>query len=377
MLYADDSIFVGEWEESNVKCLNRILRIFYLLSGLKVNQRKSQLYGVGIQEEEVEGMASVFNCKPGKFPFIYLGLKVGANMNKIANWKEVIEMFNKRLSNWKAKNLSFTGRVVLVKSVLDNLPNYYLSLYKCPIGVLKILEGIQRKFLWGGNNKNNKIRWVKWEKIVALKDFVGLGIGNIRDMNLALLAKWWWRLKTEPENLWVNVIKLIHTSQRKMEQIPIKKSMPGVWKNIGEIGKEFSKNNIDIVVSLRSKVGMGNNTMFLVDTWPAYNQKKGIGKRVLSGYQWWDNLGLGVGKDSKYGNRTKGVTESKYSFATTAYDFEWNRWTTNKSLMFVWRAMEEKIPTVTALRSRGMNIRCNVQVMRGCRRNSSPHPNSV
>ncbi|XP_022024332.1 uncharacterized protein LOC110924646 [Helianthus annuus] len=39
-----------------------------------------------------------------------------------------------------------------------------------------------------------------------------------------------------------------------------------------------------------------------------------------------------------------------------ATDFVWNRWTTNKSLMFVWRAMEGKIQTAAALRNRGLNI---------------------
>ncbi|KAJ0918837.1 putative RNA-directed DNA polymerase [Helianthus annuus] len=138
MLFADDSIFIGEWEENNLKNLKRILRIFYLVSGLKVNPRKSQLFGIGVNEEEVSNLASTFNFKAGNLPFTYLGLKVGANMNRITNWKEVIDTFNKRLSNWKARLLSFAGRVVLVKSVLGSLPNYYLSLYKCPLSVIKV-----------------------------------------------------------------------------------------------------------------------------------------------------------------------------------------------------------------------------------------------
>ncbi|XP_022030251.1 uncharacterized protein LOC110931153 [Helianthus annuus] len=149
MFFADDSIFVGDWEENNLKNLKRILRCYYLVSGLKVNPRKSQLLGVGVDEEEVSDLAKVFNCKAGNFPLTYLGLKVGANMNRIIYWKEVIDTLNKRLSNWKARLLSFAGRVVLVKFVLGSLPNYYLSLYKCPIAVVKVLEGIRRKFLWG------------------------------------------------------------------------------------------------------------------------------------------------------------------------------------------------------------------------------------
>ncbi|XP_021995541.1 uncharacterized protein LOC110892698 [Helianthus annuus] len=103
MLFADDAIFVGEWEVENVKNLKRILRLFYLISGLKVNPRKSQLHGVGVSDGEIDNMASTFRCKAGKFPFSYLGLKVGANMNRISQWKEVIDMFNKRLSSWKSR----------------------------------------------------------------------------------------------------------------------------------------------------------------------------------------------------------------------------------------------------------------------------------
>ncbi|KAF5754683.1 hypothetical protein HanXRQr2_Chr17g0794051 [Helianthus annuus] len=134
----------------NIKNLRRILRCYYLVSGLKVNPKKSQIFGVGVDEEKIVSKANSFGFKPGKFSFIYLGLKVGANMNRVQNWKEVIDTFNRRLSNWRAKLLSFAGRAILVKSVLGTLPNYYLSLYKCPVAVIKVLEGIRRKFLGGG-----------------------------------------------------------------------------------------------------------------------------------------------------------------------------------------------------------------------------------
>ncbi|KAJ0881016.1 putative RNA-directed DNA polymerase [Helianthus annuus] len=237
MLFADDSIFVGKWESNNIKNLKRILRCYYLVSGLKVNQRKSQLFGVGVEENDVVTMATTFNFKPGNFPFTYLGLKVGANMNRIINWKEVVDTFNRRLSNWKARLLSFAGRVVLVKSVLGSLPNYYLSLYKCPIAVIKVLEGIRRKFLWGGSSSNKKMIWIKWEKIVASKEFGGLGVGSIRDLNLALLVKWWWRLKMEPHQLWVQVVEAIHKNKRRVSMVPVKKEQTGIWKTIVEVEK--------------------------------------------------------------------------------------------------------------------------------------------
>ncbi|KAJ0567858.1 putative RNA-directed DNA polymerase [Helianthus annuus] len=407
MFYADDAIFLGEWEETNLKNLKRILRIFYLISGLKVNSRKSHLYGVGSSVEEVRSMASHFNCKEGKFPFVYLGLKVGANMNRLAHWKEVIDLFNKKLTNWKAKTLSFAGRVILVKSVMGSLPNYYFSLYKCPSGVLKVLEGIRRKFLWGGSSPNNKIRWVKWEKVVALKDFGGLGIGNLKDMNLALLAKWWWRYRMEPENLWSRVIGSIHGKQRRTESIPFKKSLAGVWKNIGEIAKDFTRKNININTSFRSKVGRGDKTLFWVDLWmgneplkdqfPSLYQLSAQKKakvqemytKITGGIIWdwaWVRVPYSdsekqemdslkdrlqqINVDNKEdiwvwrhnGDEEFNVKAVRYSLGryldinTDPNAFYWNSWVTKKCSMFVWRAIVEKIPSAEALRNRGMNI---------------------
>ncbi|KAJ0907899.1 putative RNA-directed DNA polymerase [Helianthus annuus] len=65
MFFADDAIFMGQWDEGNLKNLRRILRCFYLVSGLKVNQRKSYLYGVGKEEEEIQSLAYHIRCNPG------------------------------------------------------------------------------------------------------------------------------------------------------------------------------------------------------------------------------------------------------------------------------------------------------------------------
>ncbi|GJU08416.1 reverse transcriptase domain, reverse transcriptase zinc-binding domain protein [Tanacetum coccineum] len=41
-----------------------------------------------------------------------------SNMNKTCNWKPIIEKFRKRLTAWKARSLSYGGRLTLIKSVL-------------------------------------------------------------------------------------------------------------------------------------------------------------------------------------------------------------------------------------------------------------------
>lgn len=146
--FADDAIILGKWSVDNAKNLCRILRCFHLASGLKVNFSKSKLYGVGVNFSETTRLASYLCCQASKFPCIYLGLPLGANMNIGCNWKPIIDKFHKRLSSWKAKTLLYGGRLTLLKSVLGALGTYFFSLFKAPINILKYLEKLRRNFFW-------------------------------------------------------------------------------------------------------------------------------------------------------------------------------------------------------------------------------------
>ncbi|XP_022019516.1 uncharacterized protein LOC110919556 [Helianthus annuus] len=149
LLYADDALMMGSWSLENVRTVTRLLRVFNVCSGLKINLLKSNLFGLGVSNAEVEGMSEVLGCKTGTVPFVYLGIKVGANMNKVSNWDSVIEVVKNRLSKWKASALSIGGRYTLIKSVLESLPTYCFSLFKAPAKVLRDIEGMIKRFLWG------------------------------------------------------------------------------------------------------------------------------------------------------------------------------------------------------------------------------------
>ncbi|GKC73394.1 glutathione S-transferase T3-like protein [Tanacetum coccineum] len=95
----------------------RILECLQQASDLKINSNKSKVYGIGVSNVEVDFIANRMGCSPGRMPFTYLGIPIGTNMRRIASWNEIIDKFRKRLSVWKAKYLSFGGRLTLVKSV--------------------------------------------------------------------------------------------------------------------------------------------------------------------------------------------------------------------------------------------------------------------
>ncbi|GKC34835.1 RNA-directed DNA polymerase, eukaryota, partial [Tanacetum coccineum] len=82
LFYADDTVFIGEWSESNLENLVRILHCFFLASGLKINFQKSQLLGVGVPRNLVIQGASLIGCDIMQSPFKYLGVMVGEYPSK-------------------------------------------------------------------------------------------------------------------------------------------------------------------------------------------------------------------------------------------------------------------------------------------------------
>lgn len=100
------------------------------------------------------------------------------------------------------KKLDIIGWSALIKSTLSNLPTYYLSMLKAPTKVVKIIEKMQRDFLWvPGDSKNDHL--IKWEIVCRLiAKGGGLGLGNLGIRNDALLTKWLWGFPHEEGSLW-------------------------------------------------------------------------------------------------------------------------------------------------------------------------------
>ncbi|KAL4564947.1 hypothetical protein LXL04_029025 [Taraxacum kok-saghyz] len=132
------------------------------------------------------------------------------------------------------------GRLTLVKYVLENLPNYYLSLFEAPTGVLESLEQIGRRFLWGGSENNKKNHWASWAKVIAPKHKGGLGVGSIHALNVGLMVKW----GESPERWGPEVAPLVSRVQGEDPRIY---DLNPVWTNLEKV---FRDNKASKVIQL-------------------------------------------------------------------------------------------------------------------------------
>ena len=69
------------------------LNVFFYAWGLRINLHKSNLFGIWVAFGKVMSVATLTGCRPGKLPFSYLGLPVGASMTLIKGWKPIIDKF--------------------------------------------------------------------------------------------------------------------------------------------------------------------------------------------------------------------------------------------------------------------------------------------
>nr|GEU67457.1 RNA-directed DNA polymerase, eukaryota, reverse transcriptase zinc-binding domain protein [Tanacetum cinerariifolium] len=241
LFYADDVVFIG----------------------LAINIKKSHLLGVGVPSHFVNEAADLLGCSVMKTPFKYLGITVGGSTSLVKIWDETINKLKLRLSNWKLKTLSIGGRFTLIKSVLGSTPIYNMSLYKVPKTVFNAMESIRRNFFNGIQDRDKKISWIKWDKVLASKDHGGLGVSSFYALNRALLLKWVWWFLSRDNSLWFRAIHAIHGSQEQ----GLSAAFSSNWNSIIKEVKVLYTQGIDFTSHCKIKVGNGRSTSFWKDLW--------------------------------------------------------------------------------------------------------------
>ncbi|MFS7930377.1 putative reverse transcriptase zinc-binding domain-containing protein [Helianthus anomalus] len=327
LCYADDILFLGEWSEHNLMALIRLFRWLSLITGLKINCSKSTIYGVGVSDAEVSSFAKMANCGYGSFPFIHLRIPIGVNMKREKFWKPMLDKISAKLSKWKARHLSFAGRMTLAKSVLGRIPSYYLSIFAAPKGIIQKMDKIRRDFVWGISDSGRKMRWIRWEYMMKAKKLGGMGLGGIRNFNLAMLSKWWWRFLSNPNELWVLVVGAIHKGKAISipPDIPVKKSIPGLWKDIALVEYAMHKEGIYLKDKLER---IGNIWIWKSDDYGGYSVKQ-------------VRFDLDKANEDPVLNRPI---------------FSWNCWAPPKANFLLWRSLIGRIASKDGLIRRGLSF---------------------
>jgi hypothetical protein len=118
----------------------------------------------------------------------------------MGNFGQLKKKFSEKCSSSGAKE-------ALIKSVIQAIPTYPMSVFKFFEGLCDGFMKLTRDFWWGDENERRRIHWMSWVKITRRNGQGGMGFRDLRLFNQALLARQAWRLIAFPESLCARLLK--------------------------------------------------------------------------------------------------------------------------------------------------------------------------
>nr|KYP34983.1 Putative ribonuclease H protein At1g65750 family [Cajanus cajan] len=260
LAFADDLLLFAEASVDQVEIIQTCLDLFCSSSGQKVSQDKTRIHfsknvSWRVREEISNKFGFLRTDNLGK----YLGVPIHHRRVNRVLFKGVVEKVNQRLSSWKAKTLSFAGRVTLTQSVLSALPSYLMQSVYLPRQVCDELDKHYRRFLWDDKENKHRLHAVSWEVISKPRLEGGLNIRSTRHMNSLFMMKNCWEFITQPDKLWVKVLNAKYKcGTARIPRVTAKKSASNVWRGMCSVWSMVSQNII-------WRIGDGNHVRFWLD----------------------------------------------------------------------------------------------------------------
>jgi hypothetical protein len=138
----------------------------------------------------------------------YLGLPSMIGRSKKAIFNFIKDRVWKKINSWSSKCLSKAGREVLIKSVLQSIPTYFMSLFTLPSSLCDEIEKMMNSFWWDHNSSNSRgLHWLSWERLSTPKAFGGMGFKSLKAFNMAMVGKQTWKLDSNLDSLIICLLK--------------------------------------------------------------------------------------------------------------------------------------------------------------------------
>lgn len=99
------------------------------------------------------------------FGINYLGFSLKPNGYNKTDWAWLVEHVEHKIGLWCYRWLSLGGKITLIKSGLEGIPIYWMTLFKIPKSILDDQRRYAASYLWSGNSLHGKIHLTKWSMI--------------------------------------------------------------------------------------------------------------------------------------------------------------------------------------------------------------------
>ncbi|XP_058775278.1 uncharacterized protein LOC131649534 [Vicia villosa] len=145
LMFADDLLIFGEANKAQLNCVKATLETFCSMSGQEISAEKSSiLFSDNVPRRIRNQLTHISGFRETQSFDKYLGIPLKGKANRKQDFQYVVDQVANKLSGWKARNLSFAGRVTLAKSVIEAIPTYPMMTNLIPKASIYEIQKIQR-----------------------------------------------------------------------------------------------------------------------------------------------------------------------------------------------------------------------------------------
>lgn len=179
---------------------------------------------------------------------------------KTQDYLPLIEGIRGRISTWTSRYLSYAGRMLLIKSVLLSVVNFWAAAFRLPSQCIKEIDQLCSAFLWSGPDLKTFGAKVAWKEVCKPTNEGELGICTLKEVNKVYGLKLIWRL-FDGDLLWGKWIKANLLKSKSFWEVS-EKTQVGSWMwrkmlKLRDVAKSFHM----------KEVGNGRHTTFWYDKW--------------------------------------------------------------------------------------------------------------
>ena len=259
LFYANDILLFTTARISSLLAIKNLLVRYQNIAGQVFKMYKSQTH-IGKCNHRKRGMITlVLNIPVARNQKTYLGVPLFYGSPKNRHFAALLDKFHAKLTGWKAKALSFAGRLVLVNHVLASLSTHTAMVLPLTSSICVQIEKLMRNFLWSGDESPKRKNYVRWALVCLPKAKGGLGVRKVAEMNKASFLKLGWQSATS-SSLWASQFRRRYFKSNSIWscQNPIASSC--IWKKIRQLSPFIN-------IGSRWQLGNGNLMNIWHDEW--------------------------------------------------------------------------------------------------------------
>ena len=234
LLFVNDYFLFFKADENQTNVMKNILTTYETTSGQAISLPKSEIFcSRNVPNHFKQTNTNILGVQVVLGTGKYLGLPSMIGRNRNATFAFIKDRVWQKINSWSGKCLSKAGREVMIKSVLQAIPSYVMSIFCSPTNLINSIEKMMNSFWWGhGRTSQQGIHWMSWEKLSAPKIHGGIGFKDLSAFNLAMLGKQGWKFIAESDSLVVRIFKTRYFPNDTFLTTKIGHNPSYVWRSI-------------------------------------------------------------------------------------------------------------------------------------------------